>query len=74
MAHSPDAFHLLMILKRYHWGRDFALANAMTAAIGWRLSRWRLARDILVRLGLIARLHEGGMGPNDPPIYSWVES
>ena len=73
MANSPDAFYLLMILKRHHWGRDFALANAMAAAIGWRLSRWRLARDILVRLGLIACLHEGGMGPNDPPIYSWVE-
>ena len=74
MAYSPDAFVLLTILKRHHWGRDFVLA-----------SRWRLrlvggrldgesARDVLVRLGLIACLHEGGLGPNDPPIYGWVES
>ena len=27
MAYSPDAFYLLMILKRHHWGRDFVLAK-----------------------------------------------
>jgi Bifunctional DNA primase/polymerase, N-terminal/Primase C terminal 1 (PriCT-1) len=74
MAHSPDAFVLLTILKRHHWGRDFILANAMAAAIGWRLSRWRSARNILVRLGLIACIHEGGLGPSDPPIYAWADS
>jgi hypothetical protein len=74
MAHSPDAFVLLTILKRHHWGRDFVLANAMAAAIGWRLSRWRSARNILVRLGLIACIHEGGLGPSDPPIYAWADS
>jgi Bifunctional DNA primase/polymerase, N-terminal/Primase C terminal 1 (PriCT-1) len=74
MAHSPDAFYLLMILKRHHWGRDFVLANAMASAIGWRLPRWRNARNILVRLGLIACIHEGGLGPSDPPIYAWADS
>ena len=74
MAESDDAFLLLTILKRRHWGRDFALANAMAAALGWGISRWRMARDILVRLGIIACLHEGGLGPGDPPIYGWVES
>jgi hypothetical protein len=74
LGESHDAYILLSILKRNHWGRDFALANAMAPSLGWRLSRWRLARNILVRLGIIACLHEGGMGPNDPPIYGWVES
>ena len=74
MAHSPDAFVLLMILKRHHWGRDFVLASQ------WRIRwlgtlRWRkAARNVLVRLGLIACLHEGGLGPNDPPIYGWADS
>jgi Bifunctional DNA primase/polymerase, N-terminal/Primase C terminal 1 (PriCT-1) len=74
MAHSLDAYVLLSILKRHNWGRDFFLASAMAATMGWGQARWRLARDGLVRLGIIACLHEGGMGPNDPPIYGWVES
>ena len=74
MAHSPDAFYLLMILERHHWGRNFVLANAMAAAMGWRLSRWRSARNILVRLAIIACIHEGGVGPKDPPIYAWADS
>jgi len=74
MARSPYAFILLTILKRHHWGRDFVLAKPMAAAMGWRLSRWKMARNILVRLGLIACIHEGGMGPSDPPIYAWADS
>ena len=74
MAYSPDAFVLLTILKRHHWGRDFVLASAMAASLGWGQLRWRNARNVLVRLGLIACLHEGGLGPNDPPIYGWADS
>jgi hypothetical protein len=73
MAHSPDAFYLLMILKRHHWGRDFVLAKPMAESMGWGLRRWKVARDMLVRLGIIACLHEGGLGPNDPPIYAWAD-
>ena len=74
MAHSPDAFVLLTVLKRHHWGRDFFLASAMAASLGWGGLRWRKARNVLVRLGLIACLHEGGLGPHDPPIYGWADS
>jgi Primase C terminal 1 (PriCT-1) len=74
MAHSPDAFYLLMILKRHHWGRDFVLSNAMAASLGWGLRRWQVARNLLVRLSLIACIHEGGMGPNDPPVYAWADT
>ena len=73
MAYSLDAYLLLTILKRHHWSRDFALANAMAASMGWGLRRWQAARDALVRLGFIACLHEGGLGLGDPPIYGWVE-
>ena len=45
----------------------------MAAALGWGLRRWQAARNVLVRLGIIACLHEGGLGPGDPPIYGWVE-
>ena len=72
MAHSPDAFYLLMILKRYHWG----------GTLCWP-SRWRrdglAASEVAKRpqyacqVGLIACLHEGGLGPNDPPIYAWAD-
>jgi hypothetical protein len=74
MAHSPDAFYLLMILKRHHWGRDFFMAKPMAESMSWGLPRWKRARDMLVRLGIIACLHEGGVGPSDPPVYGWVDS
>jgi hypothetical protein len=74
LGESHDAYVLLTILKRNHWGRDFALANAMAAALGWGLPRWRKARSVLVRLGIIACIHEGGLGLGDRPLYGWVVS
>jgi hypothetical protein len=71
---DPDAFYLMALLKRHHWGRDFVLTKAMAAALGWTLPRWRRARNLLVRFGIIACIHEGGMGPNDPPVYAWADS
>jgi hypothetical protein len=72
-AHSPDAFRLLMRLKRHHWGRDFILSRPMARSMGWDHRRWNKARDLLVRFGIIACLHEGGRGPGDPPIYGWAD-
>ena len=75
MAYSPDAFYLLTILKRHHWGRDFVLAKRNGGFAGLDAAEMaKAARNVLVRLGLIACLHEGGLGPNDPPIYGWVDS
>jgi hypothetical protein len=71
---SPDALHLLLRLKRFHWGRDFILSKAMAAAMSWDVRRWRKARNLLVRLGIIACVHEGGRGPKDAPIYGWVDN
>lgn len=71
IAESADAWLLYSHLQRHHWGRDFVLAKAMADAMGWRLRKWKAARDALIRLGLIGCIHPGGRGPHDPPIYSW---
>ena len=70
---DPDAFYLMALLKRHHWGRDFVLTKAMASALGWTLPRWRRARNLLVRFNVIACIHEGGLGPNDPPVYAWAD-
>jgi hypothetical protein len=71
-AENPDALRLFMRLKRVHWHRDrFALANALGREWHWGWSRLREATKALVRLGIMACIHEGGHGPKDPPIYVW---
>ena len=74
MAYSPDAF-LLLISSSVTTGGVILFSQA-DGGFTWlgTLRRWKAARNALVRLGLIACLHEGGLGPNDPPIYGWVES
>jgi Bifunctional DNA primase/polymerase, N-terminal/Primase C terminal 1 (PriCT-1) len=74
VTENQDAFILLTMLKRHHWGRDFILSKAMAAIFGWTVPRWYRARDFLVRCGIIACIHEGGMGPHDPPVYAWADS
>jgi hypothetical protein len=74
IAESQDAFILLTILKRHHWGRDFVLSKRMAAMFGWTMPRWYSARNLLVRFGIIACIHEGGLGPRDPPVYAWADS
>jgi hypothetical protein len=51
MHESPDAFVLLMLLERHHWGREFVLANAMALTMpggGWPLRRFQVARAKLI--------------------------
>jgi hypothetical protein len=66
---EPRAFALLSILRRHHWGRDFALSMALAEKLEWAPNTLRTARDVLVREQRIECLHPGGRGPNDPPIY-----
>nr|CAD6417860.1 hypothetical protein REQ54_01760 [Rhizobium sp. Q54] len=72
-ATEPRAFALFTILMRHHWGRTFKLAKAHAAHIGWAVNTWRDARDVLIRVGLIECIHEGGKGPNDPPEYQFAK-
>jgi hypothetical protein len=71
-ADHPDAISLLLILQIRHGGAtaDFALANKMAKSMGWTLLRFRSARDRLIDEGLLRRIHRGGQGPHDPPVYA----
>jgi hypothetical protein len=51
MMRDPDAFTLLMFVRRDHWGRDFRLANEACALMpggGWRRQRFTAARARLI--------------------------
>jgi hypothetical protein len=63
MQKDPDAFLLLMMLKRHHWGRDFVVANAMAPSMpggGWTLRRLQDARKTLVEEGYVELVRPGG--------------
>jgi hypothetical protein len=67
---SPDAFYLLAVLRRRHWGRQFAVANAMAESLGWGLGRFRKARAELERKGKIRLVRK----PNQwqgAALYDW---
>lgn len=53
---DPDAFILLTLLRRHHWGRDFVVANAMAETMpggGWPRKRFAETRRRLERYGEI---------------------
>jgi hypothetical protein len=59
----PDAFALLMLLRRRHWGRDFVLANAMAEGMpggGWTRKRFAAARRDLEAAGKIELIQAAG--------------
>ena len=56
MQTQPDAFLLLMLARRHHWGREFVLANAMAKRMpgdGWSRKRLAAARRYLEEHGEI---------------------
>ena len=53
IGESQDAFVLLTLLQRHHWGRGFALANVMAEQLGWTRKRFAAARILLQALGFI---------------------
>ena len=54
MVRDPDAFNLLLMLKRQHWGRDFYFGNAMRETMGgWDRERFARARKTLIEKGLV---------------------
>ncbi|MFW7355595.1 MAG: bifunctional DNA primase/polymerase [Brucella sp.] len=72
-ASNPRAFALLSLLMRHHWGREFYLTKAYASTIGWAVNTMREARDALLERGLIECVHQGGRGPNDPPVYRFPQ-
>jgi hypothetical protein len=70
-ARDPDGLALLLLLRRFHYGHDrFALTKAFAAKMGWRLPRYRGARDRLVQGGLLRCVHQGGRGAHDVSQYA----
>jgi hypothetical protein len=53
IGESQDAFVLLTLLQRHHWGRNFVLANAMADQLGWTRKRFAAARTLLQTFGFI---------------------
>jgi hypothetical protein len=60
IGESQDAFILHTLLKRHHWGRDFAVANAMADQLGWTRKRFADARKILLERGYLRVVRAGG--------------
>jgi hypothetical protein len=72
LAGDPYAYQLFSMLKMHHADRSmFFVANAMAAALGWTLPRFKRARTHLVESGKIICISAGGRGPNDPGRYRW---
>src|SRR5262249_50865367 len=74
MHENPDAFMLLTLLKRHHWGRAFYIANAMASTMpggGWTLRRLRDARKELIEEGYIELVQLGGY--RSPPMYRFTK-
>lgn len=68
----PDAFLLLMVLRRHHWGREFAVANAMAGTMpggGWSRQRLAAARRRLEQVGEIVCIR--GYSKFGPAIYQF---
>jgi hypothetical protein len=70
IGQSQDAFVLLTLLQRHHWGRSFALANAMAARLGWSRKRFAATRELLESLGFIRLIAPAGY--RSPPFYRLV--
>jgi hypothetical protein len=48
-----DACLLLLLLRKCHWGRDFALSNETHKSLGWHRKRLVAARNRLIETGRI---------------------
>ena len=67
---SQDAYYLLSVLRRHHWGRPFVVANAMAEPLGWTVKRLAKARYELGRAGKTRLIRKGNkwQGPSQ---YGW---
>jgi hypothetical protein len=68
---DPDAFVLLTILRRRHWGREFFVANAMAESMpggGWRRQRFAGARQRLLEGQVIEEVRPASR-TNGPAIF-----
>jgi hypothetical protein len=67
---SQDAYYLLTVLRRHHWGRNFVVANAMADSLGWTRKRLADARAELEQTAKIRCLRRGNQWQG-PAVYGW---
>ena len=72
--HGADASMLLLVLRMTHFGgQPFAVSPVAMARdsvmAGWSVHRYRDARALLVELGTIVMVHQGGRGKRDPALF-----
>jgi hypothetical protein len=59
LVEAPDAFLLLVKLRRHNWGATFIVANALATSMGWDTERFIAARKELERKGKLVRIRKG---------------
>jgi hypothetical protein len=75
LSTNPDAFILLMILRRNHWGREFFCANAMAETMpggGWPVKRLSAARRKLEEIGEL-RVIRPPSAKHGPAVYRFKD-
>jgi Bifunctional DNA primase/polymerase, N-terminal/Primase C terminal 1 (PriCT-1) len=70
IGENQDAFVLLSLLQRHHWGRSFVLANAMADQLGWTRKRFADARKFLLERGYLRVVRASGF--RFPPLFRLV--
>lgn len=67
---ASDAYYLLSILRRSHFGRDsFVCANAIHVRLGWTLVRLKRARQFLERSGCLVVHRPASAKDRAPTLY-----
>jgi hypothetical protein len=72
VTEAPDAFLLLVKLRRHNWRQTFMVANALAKQMGWGRQRLAAARADLQRRGKITCIQEAHTG--SPAQYAWGDS
>lgn len=73
LQQHPDAFVLLTILRRNHWGRQFVVANGMAETMpggGWRRHRLAGARQRLIDADVIEEIRPASRA-NGPALFKF---
>jgi hypothetical protein len=70
MMADPDAFQLLMYLRRHHWGRDFSLVKTaeLLPLSGTRRERFAQARQRLIEYGYLIVVRPPRFNPSRPMV------
>jgi Bifunctional DNA primase/polymerase, N-terminal len=69
LIEAPDAFLLLVKLRRHNWGQTFMVANTMSKTMGWTRKRLAAAREELTRRGKIVCTRKAHSAA--PALYAW---